>query len=45
MNVKIADFAFYDEQKKDWNVEAGDFILQLGNSSGHISQKLKIKVE
>jgi Beta-glucosidase-related glycosidases len=45
LDVKVADFAFYDEGKKDWNIEAGDFILQLGNSSGNISQKLKIAVK
>jgi beta-glucosidase len=27
VNVKVADIAFYDESKKDWNVEAGDYIL------------------
>jgi beta-glucosidase len=45
LNVKVADLAFYDESKKDWNVEAGDFILQLGNSSGNISRTLKIAVK
>ena len=45
LDVKVADLAFYDESKKDWNVEAGDFILQLGNSSGNISQTLKIEVK
>jgi beta-glucosidase len=45
LNVKVTDLAFYDESKKDWNVEAGDFILQVGNSSGNISQTLKIAVK
>lgn len=45
MVVKVADLAFYDESKKDWNIEAGDFILQLGNSSGNISGKLKVTVK
>lgn len=45
MDVKVSDLAFYDEVKKDWNIETGDFILQLGNSSGNISQKLKISVK
>ncbi|MCU7552110.1 glycoside hydrolase family 3 C-terminal domain-containing protein [Chitinophagaceae bacterium LB-8] len=45
LNVKVADLAFYDESKKDWNVEAGDYILQLGNSSGNIAQTLKITVQ
>ncbi|WP_423126958.1 glycoside hydrolase family 3 C-terminal domain-containing protein [Gaoshiqia sp. Z1-71] len=44
LSVKVADLAFYDEAIKDWNVEAGDFILQLGNSSGNISQELRITV-
>lgn len=45
LTVKVADLAFYDESKKDWNVEAGEFILQLGNSSGNISRTLSITVK
>ncbi|MHA4806854.1 fibronectin type III-like domain-contianing protein [Flavitalea flava] len=45
LNLKIADLAFFDESKNDWNIEAGDFILQLGNSSGNISRTLKITVK
>jgi beta-glucosidase len=45
LNVKVADLAFYDESKKGWNIEAGDFILQLGNSSGNISRTLKVTVK
>jgi Beta-glucosidase-related glycosidases len=45
LNVKVSDLAFYDEAQKGWNVEAGDFILQLGNSSGNITQTLKIAVK
>lgn len=44
MNIKVSDLAFYDEAKKNWNVESGDFILQLGNSSRNILQKVKISV-
>jgi beta-glucosidase len=45
LDVKVADLAFYDESKKDWHVEAGDYILQLGNSSGNIAQTVKITVQ
>jgi beta-glucosidase len=45
MQVKIADLAFYDEAKKGWNTEAGEFILQLGNSSRNISKTVKILVK
>ncbi|WP_240348397.1 glycoside hydrolase family 3 C-terminal domain-containing protein [Longitalea arenae] len=43
--VKVADLAFYDESKKAWNTEAGEYILQLGNSSRAIFQKIKISVK
>ena len=45
MQVKVADLAFYDESKKGWNTEAGEYILQLGNSSRNIFQKLNISVK
>jgi len=45
MDLKVSELAFYDEQQKDWRVEAGDFVLQLGNSSDNILQKLKIEVK
>jgi beta-glucosidase len=45
IQVKVADLAFYDESKKAWNTEAGEYILQLGNSSRSIVQKVKISVK
>jgi len=45
LNVKVSDLAFYDETKKDWNVAAGDFVFQLGNSSRDIFKALKITVK
>jgi len=45
IQVKVADLAFYDESKKAWNAEAGEYILELGNSSRHIVQKVKIAVK
>lgn len=45
LTLKAADLAFFDEKINDWNVEAGEFILSLGNSSGNISQNLSISVK
>jgi len=45
MQVKVADLAFYDESKKGWNTEAGEYVLQLGNSSRNIFNKLKILIK
>jgi beta-glucosidase len=44
LNVKVSDLAFYDEIKKIWNVEAGEFVLQLGNSSRNILKTVKINI-
>jgi beta-glucosidase len=45
MTLKVADLAFYDESKKAWNAEAGEYVLQLGNSSRNVFQKVKISVK
>ncbi|WP_419698565.1 glycoside hydrolase family 3 C-terminal domain-containing protein [Mucilaginibacter sp. NFX135] len=45
LDVKVADLAFYDESKKAWNAEAGEYVLQLGNSSRNISKTVKILVK
>ena len=44
LTIKVADLAFYDEVKKAWKVEAGEFVLHIGNSSTNIFQKIKIAV-
>ncbi len=45
LDVKVGDLAFYDETKKSWNVEAGEYFLRLGNSSRNISKTVKILVK
>lgn len=43
-NVNVSDLAFYDEKINGWNVEAGDFVLMLGNSSKDLYQTKKVSV-
>ncbi|SDG60301.1 beta-glucosidase [Chitinophaga filiformis] len=45
LNVKVADLAFYDEAGKAWNVEPGEFVLHIGNSSNNVSGSVKILVK
>jgi beta-glucosidase len=45
IDIKVSDLAFYDELKKGWITEAGEYILQLGNSSRATFQKVKISVK
>jgi len=44
LTIKVADLAFYDEVKTG-NVEAGEFVLHIGNSSNNILEKIKISVQ
>ena len=44
-DIKVSDLGFWDEAQKGWVVEPGDFILQIGNSSRHISETAIIKVQ
>ena len=45
LKIKVGDLAFYDETKRSWKVEAGEFVLQLGNSSRNIVKTIKISVK
>jgi hypothetical protein len=36
LNVKVSDLAFYDGKIKDWNIEAGGFVLKLSDLSANI---------
>ncbi|WP_050982213.1 glycoside hydrolase family 3 C-terminal domain-containing protein [Mucilaginibacter paludis] len=45
LSIKVADLAYYDETKKAWKVETGQFALQLGNSSRNISKVINISIE
>ena len=42
--LKVADLAYYNESIKGWTVDSGNFMLQLGTSSGDILQTIKILV-
>ncbi len=42
--IKVSDLAYYDEAKKGWTIEPGNFLLHLGNSSGNIVKTTKIVI-
>jgi len=45
IQVPVESLAFYDDQLKQWNVEAGKFELLVGTSSRQIVQKAIINVK
>lgn len=38
-------FAFWDEPREEWKVEAGEYIIQAGASSVDLSLEGKVKIE
>ena len=43
--VKVEDLAYWDEKTNNWKVDAGEFVLNLGNSSGDINYSLPVQVK
>ncbi len=39
MRLKPRDFAFWDQQGQQWQIEEGEFVLHIGNSLDNIVQK------
>jgi beta-glucosidase len=45
INLNKKDFAFYNEDKKEWTLESGKFNILVGSSSDNILLKEKINLE
>ncbi len=41
----VNNLAYYDETISDWNLEKGDYLIYVGNSSDNISHKAKITIK
>lgn len=45
INIPIKEFAYYNVNRTDWEVESGEYVLHIGNSSRNIFQKVSITVD
>lgn len=45
LEIKVEDLAYYNEEKSDWTVEEGGYVIYVGNASDNITEKIKISVE
>jgi beta-glucosidase len=45
IEIPVASLSFYDELKKDWNLEPGAFELMVGTSSRDIKEIVKLNVQ
>ncbi|MFA9370737.1 MAG: beta-glucosidase [Labilibaculum antarcticum] len=45
IEISVDDLAFYDESISDWNLEKGNYIIYIGNSSNNMIQKQKINIK
>lgn len=43
--IDTNSLSFYDESLSDWNLEKGDYMIYIGNSSSNISKKIKITIQ
>ncbi|WP_281298163.1 beta-glucosidase family protein [Flavobacterium limnophilum] len=45
ISIDVNSLSFYDESISNWNLEKGDYIIYIGNSSNNISKKIKITIK
>ncbi|WP_235972826.1 beta-glucosidase family protein [Flavobacterium undicola] len=45
ISIDVNSLSFYDESISDWNLEKGDYLIYIGNSSNTISKKIKITIK
>ncbi len=45
INIPIKEFAYYNVCKSDWDVESGEYIIHVGNSSRNMFQKVSVTVD
>ena len=42
--LKSEDFSYWDENKKDWSIEEGEFEIMIGSSSEEIKLKMSLSI-
>ena len=45
ISIDTNNLSFYDETISNWNLEKGDYMIYVGNSSSNISKKIKITIK
>jgi beta-glucosidase len=45
ITIDTNSLSFYDETISNWNLEKGDYMIYIGNSSTNISKKIKITIK
>lgn len=45
ISIDANSLSFYDESISNWNLEKGDYLIYIGNSSNNISKKIKITIK
>ncbi len=45
ISIDTNSLSFYDESISNWNLEKGEYLIYIGNSSNNISKKIKITIK
>ena len=43
--LRNEDFSYWDDSKKDWSIEAGEFEIMIGSSSEEIRLKASLTLD
>ncbi|MEL7220920.1 MAG: fibronectin type III-like domain-contianing protein, partial [Bacteroidota bacterium] len=44
IEIPVDKLAYYDESISGWNLEAGEYVIYIGNASDNIVQEVKVRV-
>ncbi|WP_298554750.1 glycoside hydrolase family 3 C-terminal domain-containing protein [uncultured Algibacter sp.] len=45
IDIPVSTLAYYSEDKSDWDIEKGDYIIYVGNASNNITKTLPIIIK
>lgn len=45
IEIPISKLAYYNENKSSWDIEAGDYLIYVGNASNHITENILVKIK
>lgn len=45
IDIPVKEFAYYNVERSAWEVEPGEYIIHIGNSSRNILQKISLRVD
>lgn len=45
IEIPVSSLAYYNEEKSNWDIEKGEYIIYVGNASNNITKTLVVKIK